>query len=77
MVKFSEFSGDDFGDKIVEWLEAPVSSWQPQSPASAARVRAELDWQPLCRKAVDFLEKVVADVGEASNSRENDEVRAS
>jgi len=24
-------------------------------------VRAELDWQPLCRKAVDFAEKVVAE----------------
>ena len=25
---------------------------------SAARVKAELDWQPLCRKAVDFVEKI-------------------
>jgi glycosyltransferase involved in cell wall biosynthesis len=60
LVKFSEFNGDNFGDKILEWLEAPVSAWQPHAAASAARVRAELDWQPLCRKAVDFAEKVVA-----------------
>jgi glycosyltransferase involved in cell wall biosynthesis len=61
MVKFSEFNGEDFGDKILEWLDAPVSAWQPQAAASAARVRAELDWEPLCRKAVEFAEKVVAD----------------
>jgi len=23
-------------------------------------VKAELDWQPLCRKAVDFIEKIEA-----------------
>jgi glycosyltransferase involved in cell wall biosynthesis len=57
MVKFSEFNGEDFGDKILEWLDAPVSAWQPQAAASAARVRAELDWEPLCRKAVEFAEK--------------------
>jgi len=61
LVKFSEFNGEDFGDKILEWLDAPVSAWQPQAAASAARVRAELDWGPLCRKAVEFAEKVVAD----------------
>jgi len=60
LVKFSEFGGEDFGDKILEWLNAPVSAWQPQAAASAARVRAELDWQPLCRKAVEFAEKVVS-----------------
>ena len=57
LVKFAAFSGEDFGDKIVEWLDTPASAWQPQAAASAARVRAELDWQPLCAKAVDFAEK--------------------
>ena len=42
---------------IVAWLDAPVASWQPHAAQSAARVKAELDWQPLCRKAVDFAEK--------------------
>ena len=60
LVKFSEFDGGDFGDKIMEWLDAPTSAWRPQAAASAARVRAELDWQPLCRKAVDFTEKVAS-----------------
>jgi glycosyltransferase involved in cell wall biosynthesis len=58
MVKFATFEGVNFGGKILEWLDAPVSSWQPNAAASAARVKAELDWRPLCRKAVDFAEKI-------------------
>jgi len=58
LVKFSEFNGDDFGRNILSWLEEPVSSWQPHAAQSAARVKAELDWQPLCRKAVDFIEDI-------------------
>ena len=57
LVKFSEFNGADFGAKILTWLASPVSSWQPHAAKSAARVKAELDWQPLCRKAIDFVEK--------------------
>ena len=60
LVKFSEFNGEDFGRKILSWLEAPVSNWQPHAAQSAARVKAELDWQPLCRKAVDFIENIAA-----------------
>jgi glycosyltransferase involved in cell wall biosynthesis len=56
LVKFSEFSGEDFGNKILAWLDEPVSNWQPHAVESAARVKAELDWQALCRKAVDFVE---------------------
>ena len=63
LVKFSEFNGDDFGRKILVWLEEPVSIWQPHAAQSAARVKAELDWHPLCRKAVDFAEKVCAKRG--------------
>jgi glycosyltransferase involved in cell wall biosynthesis len=59
LVKFSSFAGADFGNKILEWLAAPVSGWQPQAEKSAARVRAELDWRPLCRKAVDFAETIL------------------
>ena len=58
LVKFSKFDGEDFGNKILEWLAAPVSGWQPHAEKSSARVQAELDWQPLCRKAVDFAERI-------------------
>jgi len=57
LVKFSKFDGEDFGKKILAWLDEPVANWQPHAAQSAARVKAELDWQPLCRKAVDFVEK--------------------
>ena len=58
LVKFAEFDGVSFGNKILEWLDAPAASWQPHAEKSSAQVRAELDWQPLCRKAVDFAERI-------------------
>lgn len=60
LVKFAAFDGENFGRKILEWLESPVSSWQPHAEKSSARVRAELDWRPLCAKAVDFAESTCA-----------------
>jgi len=57
MVCFSKFDGVDFGNKIVEWLDAPWIVWQLDAAKSAARVHAELDWRPLCSKAVDFAEQ--------------------
>ena len=58
LVKFSEFNGEDFGRNILAWLDEPVANWQPRAANSSARVKTELDWQPLCRKAVDFAEKI-------------------
>jgi glycosyltransferase involved in cell wall biosynthesis len=58
MVSFSEFEGADFGKKIVHWLDVPARTWQIQAARSAARVQAELDWRPLCRRAVDFVEDI-------------------
>lgn len=63
LVKFSRFDGEDFGSRILEWLDTPASSWQPYAEKSSARVRAELDWRPLCRKAVDFAEKICVTTG--------------
>ncbi len=60
MVRFSEFNGADFGKKIIGWLDAPAAAWQVPAGKSAARVAAELDWLPLCRKAIDFVESVYA-----------------
>jgi glycosyltransferase involved in cell wall biosynthesis len=60
MIRFAAFDGVDFGKKIIEWLEVPVPTWQIQAARSAARVQAELDWQPLCRRAVDFVEDIYA-----------------
>jgi glycosyltransferase involved in cell wall biosynthesis len=60
MIRFSEFNGEDFGRKIIAWLDASPLDWQIDACKSAARVQLELDWQPLCRKAVDFIEKIYA-----------------
>ncbi len=60
MVRFSKFDGADFGKKIIGWLDEPSQNWQVHAAKSAARVQAELDWRPLCRKAVDFIEKAAA-----------------
>jgi glycosyltransferase involved in cell wall biosynthesis len=60
MIRFSEFDGEDFGRKIVSWLDESPLSWQIEACNSAARVQAELDWQPLCRKAVNFIEEIYA-----------------
>jgi hypothetical protein len=58
-VRFSKFDGEDFGRKIISWLDESPTSWQIRAAQSAARVRTDLDWRPLCRKAVDFVEKTV------------------
>lgn len=63
VVEFSEFDGDDFGRKIIARLDQPPSDWQLRAAQSAARVRRELDWNPLCRRAIDFVEAVLVRVG--------------
>ena len=58
LVRFAAFDGADFGAKIIDWLATSPPSWQVQAAKSAARVQTELDWRPLCRRAVDFIEQV-------------------
>jgi glycosyltransferase involved in cell wall biosynthesis len=58
MVRFSKFDGEDFGKQIVSWLDEAPQTWQIRAAQSSARVQAELDWRPLCRRAVDFAEKI-------------------
>jgi glycosyltransferase involved in cell wall biosynthesis len=58
MVRFSEFNGVDFGKKILDWLDESPLAWQIRAAQSAARVEAELDWEPLCHRAVDFVEGI-------------------
>jgi len=57
MVRFATFDGEDFGRAIVERLDEPWD--EPRARAGAERVKAELDWEPLCRKAIDFAEQTV------------------
>jgi glycosyltransferase involved in cell wall biosynthesis len=66
MVRFSRFDGADLGERILSWLDERPLNWQVGAAKSAARVRAELDWGPLCRKAVDFIEMKSAECGVGS-----------
>jgi glycosyltransferase involved in cell wall biosynthesis len=63
MVKFSGFNGEDFGRKIISTLDESPKTWQLSAAKSAARVQAELDWQPLCHRAIDFAEKICRNAG--------------
>lgn len=58
-VRFSEFSGSSFGDKILSWLDEPVDRWTPAARAASDRVRENLDWRAISRKAVLFAEQLI------------------
>ena len=58
MIRFTAFDGEEFGRAIVQRLDEPID--EARARASAARVTAELDWQPLCRKALAFTEQMAA-----------------
>jgi hypothetical protein len=58
MIRFAKFDGEDFGRAILTRLDEPVD--EPRARASSARVQADLDWHPLCRKAVDFAEQTAS-----------------
>ncbi|MBI3414859.1 MAG: glycosyltransferase family 4 protein [Verrucomicrobia bacterium] len=57
LVRFSEFHGQSFGEKILAWLNETAVRRDSLAAAANARVRAELDWQAISRRAVDFVER--------------------
>lgn len=61
LVRFADFNGIDFGQKIIGWLNESPFQWQLEACKSAARVETELDWRPLCSRAIDFVEKIYSD----------------
>jgi glycosyltransferase involved in cell wall biosynthesis len=67
VIRFSEFDGEDFGRKIMSWLEGLPPDWAAAARKSAARAEAELDWRPLCRKAADFIEQTYARASHEKN----------
>ena len=58
MVRFSEFNGRSFAEKILSWLNEPENAPARLARAASERVRRELDWLAISRKAVDFVETV-------------------
>jgi glycosyltransferase involved in cell wall biosynthesis len=59
MVRFSKFDGADFGRNILSWLEEDPEQFQELARAAGERVGSELDWRPLSRKAIAFMEHSV------------------
>lgn len=58
-VKFAGFDGERFGDAMVEMLLRPPANLASAARLASDRVRRELDWRAISRKAVDFVEQVV------------------
>jgi glycosyltransferase involved in cell wall biosynthesis len=54
-VRFTEFDGESFGNRLLEALRAPYEV--AAARAASERVRRELDWRTISRNAVDFAEK--------------------
>jgi glycosyltransferase involved in cell wall biosynthesis len=57
MVRFAEFDGGSFANKLLEALRAPYDL--EAARRASERVRVELDWRTISRNAVDFAERVV------------------
>ncbi|HUL51304.1 MAG TPA: glycosyltransferase family 4 protein, partial [Candidatus Nitrosotalea sp.] len=57
-VHFSEFDGESFGKQILEWLTESVENRRSLGRTASDRVRRDLDWRALSKKAIDFVEKI-------------------
>lgn len=57
LVRFSEFNGRSFGEKILSWLNEPLDKRRSLGPPAVQRVRTELNWRAISRKAIEFVEK--------------------
>jgi glycosyltransferase involved in cell wall biosynthesis len=58
LVRFSEFDGISFGEKILSWLDEPLENRRRIAAPAIQRVQTELDWDSISRKAVDFIERM-------------------
>jgi glycosyltransferase involved in cell wall biosynthesis len=57
-IRFAGFSGREFGDAILAWLTVPRAQRIAWSQTASERVRRDLDWPVIARRAVDFVEEV-------------------
>jgi len=55
-IRFSGFDGISFAAVVLTWLETPVDQRRQLGHAASQRVAAQLDWNIVTRKAVDFVE---------------------
>lgn len=59
LVRFSSFDGTDFGRQVVSWFSEKPENIAAWGASASEKVRAELDWRSISRKAVDRMELVV------------------
>ncbi len=57
-VRFTEFDGEQFGSAMVDLLRQPPANAPESARRASDRVRRELDWRALSRKAVDFAASI-------------------
>jgi glycosyltransferase involved in cell wall biosynthesis len=60
LVRFAGFDGRSFGEQILHWFAVPLEQRQAWGRAASQRVRAQLDWRVLSRRAVDWVEETYA-----------------
>ena len=58
-IKFSEFNGESFGGKILEWLQVSAGERRRLGGLASARVAVALDWKVVAQRAADFLEEKI------------------
>ncbi|HOW67871.1 MAG TPA: glycosyltransferase family 4 protein [Candidatus Paceibacterota bacterium] len=56
MIRFVGFDGRSLGETIMSWLKEPIELRQRLAVSASARVKRELTWDAVCRRAVDFVE---------------------
>ena len=54
-VKFTGFDGEKFGEAIVNSLKHPPADLAGLARQASDRVRRDLDWRAISRRAVDFV----------------------
>ncbi|NLH72985.1 MAG: glycosyltransferase family 4 protein [Verrucomicrobia bacterium] len=59
LVRFSQFDGRDLGKCILSWLAEPTENRNKLARPASERVRHELDWSVISRRALDFIEHTV------------------
>lgn len=57
-VQFAGFNGADFGAAIVRQLRRPPAGLADHARAASDRVRRELDWRTISRRAADRVEQI-------------------
>lgn len=62
-VKFAGFEGIRFGDAVIETLRHPSPDLTKAARLASDRVRRELDWRSISRRACDFVHGIEARQG--------------